>query len=85
MEPPSDPIQAAHRKVASHDAFDGRRGGLLDEHAAAFQTISVTETDGRELLDIGGEQMMRGYIFDGPEPISREGGQNFSFAGNLRR
>ena len=58
--------------VTANNALDRQWLGFLDQHAAAFELIAIFVRLGREIIDIGGHNMVRHDVGHLLEPEDRE-------------
>ncbi len=73
---------ARARNVAAHDAFYGQWRGLLDQHAAAFELITVDVGFCREVTDLGRNNVVWNNVGHLVEPEDRKLVENLTFFGD---
>jgi phosphoribosylaminoimidazole-succinocarboxamide synthase len=70
--------KAGTREVAAHDALDREDCGLLHEHEAAGEILGCRRELGRQVVHIGGDQVIGHHVGQKVEPEQRDLGEDFA-------
>ena len=76
-------LLAGAREVAAHDALDGQRACLLDEHRAAGEVAGVGSEALGEVRHVGRDHMVGDEVRETLEPELRDAREDLALVGDL--